>query len=45
VFEILDKAFVLIAEDFRFEDIKERKDNTDFKGEVACAGGACSLEI
>jgi hypothetical protein len=45
VFEILDKAFALIAEDFRFEDIKERKDNTDFKGEVACAGGACSLEI
>lgn len=45
VFEILDKAFALIAEDFRFEDIRERKDNTDFKGEVACAGGACSLEI
>ena len=45
VFEILDKAFALIAEDFRFEDIKERKDNTDFKGEVACAGGACALEI
>jgi ribonucleoside-diphosphate reductase alpha chain len=45
VFEILDKAFALITEDFRFEDIRERKDNTDFKGEVACAGGACSLEI
>jgi ribonucleoside-diphosphate reductase alpha chain len=45
VFEILEKAFGLIAEDYRFEDIKERKDNTDFKGEAACAGGACSLEI
>jgi ribonucleoside-triphosphate reductase len=45
VFEVLEKAFNLIAEDYRFEDIKERKDNTDFKGEVACAGGACSLEI
>jgi hypothetical protein len=45
VFEVLEKAFSLIAEDYRFEDIKERKDNTDFKGEVACAGGACSLEI
>lgn len=45
VFEILDKAFSLITEDFRFEDIRERKDNTDFKGEAACAGGACTLEI
>ena len=27
-----------------FEDIKERKDNTDFKGEIACAGGACTID-
>jgi ribonucleoside-diphosphate reductase alpha chain len=45
VFEILDKAFSAIAEDFKFEEIKEKKDNTNFKGEVACAGGACSLEL
>jgi ribonucleoside-diphosphate reductase alpha chain len=44
VFEILDKAFSQIAENFVFEDIKERKDNTDFKGEIACAGGACTLD-
>ena len=44
VFEILDKAFSQIAENFIFEDIKERKDNTDFKGEIACAGGACTLD-
>lgn len=44
VFEILDRAFSQIAENFVFEDIKERKDNTDFKGEIACAGGACTLD-
>jgi len=44
VFEILDKSFSQIAENFVFEDIKERKDNTDFKGEIACAGGACTLD-
>lgn len=44
VFEILDKAFSQIAENFSFEDIKERKDNTDFKGEIACAGGACTID-
>jgi ribonucleoside-diphosphate reductase alpha chain len=44
VFEILDRAFSQIAENFNFEDIKERKDNTDFKGEIACAGGACTID-
>jgi hypothetical protein len=44
VFEILDRAFSQIAENFSFEDIKEKKDNTDFKGEIACAGGACTLD-
>lgn len=44
VFEILDRAFSQIAENFNFEDIKEKKDNTDFKGEIACAGGACTLD-
>jgi ribonucleoside-triphosphate reductase len=44
VFEILDHAFSQIAENFHFEDIRERKDNTDFKGEIACAGGACTLD-
>ena len=44
VFEILDRAFSQITENFNFEDIRERKDNTDFKGEVACAGGACTLD-
>lgn len=44
VFEILDKAFSQIVENFSFEEIKERKDNTNFKGEAACAGGACTLD-
>jgi ribonucleoside-diphosphate reductase alpha chain len=44
VFEILDKAFSQVAENFSFEDIKEKKDNTDFKGEIACAGGACTID-
>ena len=45
IFEILEKGFAHIASEFKFEDIRERKDNTDFKGEIACAGGACSLEL
>jgi len=44
IFEVLDKAFCLAAENFSFEDIKEKKDNTDFKGEAACAGGACTID-
>ena len=44
VFEILDKAFSQIAENFVFEDIKEKKDNTNFSGEAACAGGACTID-
>ena len=44
IFEILDKAFCQAAESFSFEDIKEKKDNTDFKGEAACSGGACLID-
>lgn len=44
VFEILDKAFTLGAESFSFEDIKEKKDMTNFKGELSCQGGACLLD-
>jgi ribonucleoside-triphosphate reductase len=45
VYEILEKAFKLAADNFNFEDVKEKKDNTNFKGEAACAGGACSLQL
>lgn len=44
VFEILDKCFKERSKNFSFDAIKERKDNTNFKGEVACAGGACLLD-
>jgi ribonucleoside-diphosphate reductase alpha chain len=44
VFEILQKAFQTRALDFSFENVKERKDHTNFKGEVSCAGGACLLD-
>jgi ribonucleoside-diphosphate reductase alpha chain len=45
VFEILDKAFSQIAENFSFEEVREKKDNTNFSGEAACAGGACLLQV
>jgi ribonucleoside-diphosphate reductase alpha chain len=45
IFEILEKSFNEKANYYKFENIKERKDNTNFKGEAACAGGACLLEI
>lgn len=45
MFEILDQLFKEKAEVFRFENIREKKDYTNFKGEAACAGGACELNI
>jgi ribonucleoside-triphosphate reductase (thioredoxin) len=45
VFEILKKSFNAASENFNFSEIKEKKDNTNFKGEAACAGGACTLDI
>lgn len=44
VFDILDRCFVERSTYFSFDRIKERKDNTNFKGEVACAGGACTID-
>lgn len=45
IFEILEKAFNEKSAYFSFENIKERKDNTNFKGEAACQGGACLLDL
>ena len=44
IFEILEKSFNEKANYYKFENIKERKDTTNFKGELSCAGGACLLE-
>lgn len=45
VFEILDGCFKDKCKDFSFDKIKERKDFTNFKGEISCQGGACSLDL
>jgi ribonucleoside-triphosphate reductase len=45
VFDILEKTFNTLAVDFDFSKIKETHDNTDFKGESACSGGACVLDL
>jgi len=45
VFQILKQTFAELAASFDFKKILEKKDNTDFKGEAACAGGACTLDL
>jgi len=39
----LSKSLAIKASGFRVEDILEEEDNTDLKGEAACAGGACEI--
>ena len=44
IFDVLERSFADYARDFDFSKIKEVQDNTNFEGEVSCAGGACTLE-
>ena len=44
VFDILEKSFKQCEKNFKFENIKEKKDMTEHKNEAACAGGACLLD-
>jgi len=43
IFEILNSRFTAICSEFSFDQVREKKDYTDMKGESACAGGACEL--
>ena len=40
--ETYNRMFQLLA-DVNFTEVVEENDNTDFSGEIACAGGACEI--
>ena len=44
-FEIVEKRFKTLANEFDFKNVLEYKDNTSFKSEAACSNGVCELNI